>query len=200
MYIPPHQYIRRRATELPALEDSLGNAVTRLSNIVETSTGRFFKISQDKLAQGDFKDAQELFRTLSTVFENIPVSNKVIITDNDRIKGEFNRYFQYNTSTGRIKEINREEVQNITLSVYETIETLPWVIKGPVKDRIIDNIRYQGLESRNKKAVEKLSKVIPGILNTVTDFSEFALTQEIEEIPVEPQKDSFYIPSPSKKL
>jgi hypothetical protein len=113
------------------------------------------------------------------------------------------RFFHKNTSTGIVKEINKQQYLGIVKNKTNTdkITSIDWVVKGPTKDQTINGYFLEGVESRNKKAIEHLKKELSGAEALVSNPLEYV----VEEIlpaskPIPQQKVDIVIPSPGKRL
>lgn len=210
MYVPSHQYIVKSTREIPTLRDKEGNIYTK-ATVVNISSGEYYDVPAEDLLLGVFTNAIRLFADEidgnSPTIENITPKEYVIPsivftpTLTDIENGTITRYFIVNTSTGKVKEISKDnyEIKAKDKSLFEYIGKLDWRTEGPAEDIYINNRKYIGAASINKQAVESLNKEIPGLSTLITDYSQYVVPS-IHENKGPIDRDSFYIPAPSKKL
>lgn len=194
MYIPP---IR---TSEPAY--------TPGGEFVVLSTGRDYKGDYIEDFRGRFfagKTIEENGEELEQV-EKVKESNKLTknflkglplllgffkpkLKKGDREKGQTSRYILQNKNTKQISEVDKESFFDLqdTLTGYTAVE-VPWIIKGPAEDKIINGYPFEGAASKNKKAIQDLESQIPGISLFITNYSE--LVEEPTPIPTNQAKES----------
>jgi hypothetical protein len=98
-------------------------------------------------------------------------------------KGQTSRYIIQNKNTKQISEVDKDtffQVQDI-LPGFTTVE-VPWIIKGPAEDKIINGYPYKGAASRNKETIQELESKIPGISAYITDYSVLVVEPEIKQV------------------
>lgn len=226
MYLPKSQYVLKSIEEVGsfnlAVKDT-GNAAGKaeqvsqtLSNqntkVIVTSFGAIFSTLGVNLDKGDFSKAIELIEVEDqnnnpTLFDSDKgkdiVNIKIPPTTDDLTKGIMKRFFHKNTSTGIVKEINKQQYLDIVKNKTNTdkINSIDWVVKGPTKDQTINGYFLEGVESKNKKAIEHLKKELSGAEALVSNPLEYV----VEEIlpaskPIPQQKVDIVIPSPGKRL
>lgn len=200
MYYPKHQIKKLTGGDVPKLLDQAGNTVNALQ-VIQTGDGNFFESDQQAIDTGNFNNAVRLFKQSEQPSQ--PTDNVLQQKDIDYSKPTTKRYFLFNRSNNKIKELKREQYVNKTKNKrpYEVLEVLQWTIKGPIKDVYINNKLYQGAETANKKAVEQLKSTIPTIESKISSYSEFVKDVKTKGVPVEQYKidtDRFFIPAPSK--
>lgn len=199
MYYPKHQIKKVIGDQIPVIQDSGGNTV-KLSSAILTGDGKIFKNNTNALTTGNFNGVEQYFRP-----EIAPkqVNEKVLTQqDIDYSKDSITRYFIYNKSKNTIKELSKNQyiLKKQNKRTYETLADIEWKIKGPVDDVFINDYLLEGAETINRKAVEKISKDIPGIKNKINNYSKFVKdvpTEGIKKVNYKPDTDKFYIPSPS---
>lgn len=202
MYYPKHQIKKLTGPKVPNLLNQAGDVIKPLQ-VIQTGDGNFFEYNQQAIDTGNFDKAVRLVRQSEQPTEQADtvLQQKSI----DYSKPTVKRYFLYNRSNNKIKELSRKNyiIKNQNKQPYEVLEVLEWKVKGPIKDLYIQDKYYQGAETTNKKAVELLKARIPTIQSKITNYSEFVQETKTKGIPADQYKsstDNFYIPGPSKKL
>jgi len=202
MYYPKHQIKKLIGDKVPQLQDTVGNTIKPFQ-VIQTGDGNFFEFSQQLLDTGNFLNAVRLLKPQDE--PKIPNETVLLEKDIDYSKDSIERYFLYNRSNGKIKELSRKQYIDKVKDnrKYETLEKVQWKIQGPVDDIYIKGVLYQGARSQNRKAIEQIKQTIPSIENKVKDYAQFVRDVEIDGIKQQDYKnntDQFYIPGPSKKL
>jgi len=200
MYYPKHQIKKLTGSDVPKLVDQSGSPVNRLQ-VIQTGDGNFFESNQQAIDTGHFDNAVRLFKQSEQPSQ--PTDSVLQQKDIDYSKPTTKRYFLFNRSNNKIKELKREQYIKKTKNKRpsEVLEVLQWTIKGPIKDVYINNKLYQGAETANKKAVEQLKKTIPTIESKIPSYSQFVRDIQVKGIPADDYKtntDSYSIPAPSK--
>lgn len=98
-------------------------------------------------------------------------------------KGQTSRYIIQNKNTKQISEVDKDtffQVQDI-LPGFTAVE-VPWVIKGPAEDKVINGYPYKGAASKNKEIIQELESQIPGISTYITDYSALVVEPEIKQV------------------
>jgi len=202
MYLPKHQYRKVESIDQPQLRDGLGNVLNNPS-IIKTSAGEYFDVPPADLALGIFTNAVQGFPVPGETPQ--PVEELFAPTDRDKAIGKVKRYFVQNKSTAKVKEIAKESFDAISKNkqLYETIGTLEWQLQGPINDIEVQGAIFKGAATNNRAAVLELNKTIPGVVDIITSYTQFVQStpaDTIQESKVVPQKNSFNIPAPGKKL
>ena len=93
------------------------------------------------------------------------------LTKREKDSGVAKRYFLQNRATSKIQEVDeptynaaKKELPN---RVFAQVD---WNVKGPAEDKMFGQYRYEGAESKNKKAIQELEKQMPGISTLITDY------------------------------
>lgn len=93
------------------------------------------------------------------------------LTKKETDSGVAKRYFLQNRATNKIQEVDeptynaaKKELPN---RVFAQVD---WNVKGPAEDKMFGQYKYEGAESRNKKAIQELEKQMPGISTFITDY------------------------------
>lgn len=111
---------------------------------------------------------------LKTVFTKQPSSS-------DLFNGKTSRFFVKDTATGKIAETDEQTAKQLQAEIPNIkIGSVDWIIQGPAEDRMFGIYKYEGAISRNKKAIEKLEKDLPGISSFVTDYA-FLVKDPVQE-------------------
>lgn len=227
MYLPKHQYIQRKISELGDLEgmlDEAGNLITNLNkSVIVTAAGVVYDLVGVNLDRGDFTNAKRLFPKVSTAIEeqntNSPgslneedpqlgsrentISVKLPPTTKERELGIMKRCFYRNLSTGKVKEVLKPQALKLQQSrqKYEQIVCVDWVVKGPLEDQLIKGYFLEGVRSKNEKTLQLLEKNMPGVDTLITSPAEYVENTNIQAIQ-QPTVNNpgLIIPSPGKKL
>lgn len=223
MYLPKSQYKFTKQNDLPgpvvALVDKLGNEVEEFKEIVLTATGRIFDKAGINFDKGDFSKAKELFAQLSDEdidpgfdsegilnpqsSNDATISLKLPPTSEERRKGIKERYFCNNKCTGKLKEISKVQSFKLARSQDRCIEIakVDWVIKGPVKDQVVNGYIVEGVEKANQRSIEQLKKMMPGIEALIKSPLEYVQDTSIRSSKqITPSNKDIVIPSPGKRL
>ena len=220
MYLPKSQYKIVKQTDLSdntvLLKNAAGEEISQNVDVVLTSFGTIFDKKGINFDKGDFSNATQLFLeefdedvdrgtednpTLSS--DDRTVALKLPPTSEDRKKGIMQRCFYRNKCNGKLKEISKVQFLNLVRNSTkcEELARMNWIIKGPIKDQAINGYVLEGVESRNKKSLEELKKIMPGVEAIVTsplEYVEDIFVPSAKEI--QPQNRDIVIPAPSKKL
>jgi hypothetical protein len=105
----------------------------------------------------------------------------------DRAKGVTKRYFVQDKRTNKITETDLQTYQEAQKLPSKRFAFTDWIIKGPAEDAVIKGYPFEGAASKNRKAILKLEKDMPGISKFITDYSF-----QVEEIanPIDNQLSS----------
>jgi len=105
-----------------------------------------------------------------------PTYSKVNPNENDYISGFFFRYF--------VKKYHSDYISEVAISDYNTVQVehfakakVPWKLIGTLNDSQIG----PGVADTNRRIISGVNKMIGGIVNYVTDFSEYARLQAADE-------------------
>jgi uncharacterized protein YqeY len=86
-------------------------------------------------------------------------------------KGIAKRYFVQDNRDKKISETSQELFEQGKEGIPDfTYIEVPWNITNPAEDLIVNGIKFQGSESRNKETIHNLEKDMPGISKFVTDY------------------------------
>lgn len=228
MYLPKHQYTKKTLEELDALfnlkiggktgkvSNSIVERVTQMLNnqntqVVVTSTGQVFSTLGIDFEKGDFSNAIELVKTNEntdpTLFDNDRGSDvksiKLPPSSKEKQAGVMKRCFYKNLSTGKVKEIIRPKAIKLakTRERFEQVVCVDWEIKGPAKDQTVKGYFLEGIETRNKKKLDQLKKVMSGaelLIGGPLEYVQDTLSPKSETI--KKQDKDIVIPSPGKRL
>jgi hypothetical protein len=226
MYLPKSQYVLKSIEEVGsfnlAVKDTTnagGKAeqvaqtlFNQNTKVIVTSFGAIFSTLGVNLDKGDFSKAIELIEVKEqnnnpTLFDSDKGSEikniKVPPTVDDLTKGTMKRFFHKNVSTGIVKEIDKQQYLDIVRNKTNTdkVVSIDWVVKGPAKDQTINGYFLEGVESKNKRAIEHLRRELSGAEALVPNPLEY-VTEEtiIAARPIPEQKIDIVIPSPGKRL
>lgn len=99
-----------------------------------------------------------------------------IPTDSDYNKGYITRYFvkRVNGDMSTVREISREDHENISKDPLYNSVSLTWVIKGNLSPSYIGNqIVLSGVLNINDATIKKAEEVVPGISFILINLSQF---------------------------
>lgn len=94
-------------------------------------------------------------------------------TSEERAAGMFVRYFVQNRNNNKVIEVNKGKYDLFLNVTYVKRVQLDWVLKSPSADVIINGYKYEGAETRNKRAVEKAEETIPSLKSYIKSYNEF---------------------------
>jgi hypothetical protein len=203
MYVPKHQFtIKRLASTESRVQYEDGTPYTK-GSYVELSNGSVYDVPNDDLQKGDFSRARKLINAfLPLVVGTGLLILKSFIAKKKAGEKTITRYFIRHKSAKQVIEVSEEgfkaELQNPVS--YKQGVSLPWQISGPVQDYEVNGFRYEGVVTKNKRAVEEAKKTIPTLDQYITDYAFLAEDVEKYEAATDRTPDRFYIPSPSKTV
>jgi hypothetical protein len=93
------------------------------------------------------------------------------ISQDEIDKGIAKRYFVQDNRTLKVSETSEELYEQGKKELPDFLfAEVPWHINSPAEDMVINGMKFQGSESRNKETINKLDEKMPGIVNFVTDY------------------------------
>ena len=94
-------------------------------------------------------------------------------SDSDYRRGFFVRYFVKRVNGDVIIEVNRENYESITKSLYESVD-IRWEITG-TKNDVYSNGKLQssGVTEKNTKSIKIAEKTLTGITNKLINPTQF---------------------------
>ena len=93
-------------------------------------------------------------------------------TNSEKQTGVAKRYFVQDLNDNKIVETDRTTYAQTKLQVpNRNFAEVDWIIKGPAKDAMFGNYPFEGAESKNKKTIQALNKIMPGISTFITDYA-----------------------------
>lgn len=108
---------------------------------------------------------------------------KKALTAGELIRGIARRFFIQDKKNNKILETDKQTyLQAKKETPNKRFAEIEWIIKGPSEDKVINNYKYEGAESKNKKTIQDLEKQMPGISTYITNYKEFVQ----EPVPVQP--------------
>ena len=110
-----------------------------------------------------------------SLFQALQSAFKKKLSQDEVDKGIANRYLVQDNRTNKISETSQElfEQGKKEISDFKYVE-VPWSIGYPSEDIEINGIKFQGSESRNKEAIQKLEEELPGVSKFITDYKYLA--------------------------
>ena len=101
------------------------------------------------------------------------------LTDVNYQQGKFSRFFVKNNVTQEVYEIGPNHHRALTSKnkdfhwpSYDVVQ-VDWKITGEVADKEINGYLVEGIESQNRRAIQKAAEVIPELVNFITDYLEY---------------------------
>lgn len=92
-------------------------------------------------------------------------------TASEKKAGTMKRYFVKDKNTSKINETTQDIYQQAKQLPNRLFAEMNWTIKGPANDIDFNGITYLGAESKNRQAVLKLEKTLPGISNYIQQYN-----------------------------
>jgi hypothetical protein len=173
-YVPKGKYKKAKHT-------SGGEFVTTLDK--EPYKGYYIEIYGGQYRAGttpedNGAELTKLASSISTIKKILPVVASLAagffgrkLTKRESDSGVVKRYFIQNRVNNKIQEVDeptynaaKKELPN---RVFVQVD---WNVKGPAEDKMFGQYKYEGTESKNKKAIQDLEKQIPGISTFITDY------------------------------
>lgn len=200
MYVPRHQYTVKKIQNTEGRVQYEDGTPYRKGTFVEMSNGDCYEVPESDLKQGNFSRAKKLVVAFAATALGVGATLLTSYLAKKRAgTTSIKRYFIHHKPTDKIIEVSEEDYRAEIQSpvAYKQGFELDWQIAGPIEDTVIGGFPYQGVVSRNKKAVDDIAQVIPAAKTYITDFKFLAESEESTEIFEKPVPDRFYIPSPS---
>ena len=143
---------------------------------IETFDGRFYSgtkpeengVELEELKPGFLEDLMPLAVPVLGLLAGFFAGK---LRKGDRAKGVTKRYFVQDKRTNKITETNLQTYQEAQRLPSKRFAFTDWIIKGPAEDAIIKGYPFEGAASKNRKAILKLEKDMPGISKFITDYS-----------------------------
>lgn len=201
MYVPKHQYVKKtllNTESRPQYED--GTPYLKASYI-ELSNGDAYDVPEEDLERGNFERAKKLILSLNTQIPGTLLSLlRSFIPKVKPGQRSIRRYFIRHKVVNQVIEVSEEDykAEVLNLAPHKEAVQVDWIVSGPVEDYTVSGYIYEGLKSKNKKAILEAEKTLSGLSNYIDDFA--FLAQDVGKYPVEQKVESaiFDIPSPSK--
>jgi hypothetical protein len=96
---------------------------------------------------------------------------KRLLTKAEKSKGVAKRYFVQDKNNNKIVETDKANfLQTQQQVMSRRFAEVDWIIKGPAEDKMFGKYKYEGAESKNRKAIQALEKQMPGISTFITDY------------------------------
>lgn len=201
MYIPKSQYRKLKPSDLASFYTESDFLEINPKPLFLLSTGDVYAISEEDLQAGRFENGEKIEDPFGEILPSSTSENSIITpTEKDYQIGYYSRYFISNTIVNKITEVSKERIQK-SLEKYERAISIPWILRGPVKDQNINGIFYEGAGSKNKKAVNEGTKLMPGLNALLLDFGQYVADYQTntEFDPTLNSDPGIIIPAPSKK-
>lgn len=134
---------------------------------------------QDRYFAGESldKNSKEILpiqeTTVQTNTQKVFVEQKVEPSIDDRVRGEWTRYFLQNKANLHIIEVKKDRFDAYKKTPNIVLGKLKWNLKGPADNVIKGPYVYYGASHQNRLATEKLETTLKGITNFIKDYSEF---------------------------
>ena len=100
-------------------------------------------------------------------------------TEEDLVRGVYERYFTQHNTTGKVSEIAEEDYIKLLNKSKEyhypsyTVGKTLWRLKGPVANQTINGYIVQGAEEVNVIFIQILQRQLPNIRTYLTDPTQF---------------------------
>lgn len=200
MYVPKHQYTKKVILNTESRPQYVDGAPYTKTSYIELSNGDAYDVPEEDLEKGSFVNAKKLILNLP---KQIPGTLLTLIRSFiPKVKPgqrSIRRYFVRHKVANQVIEVSEEEYKEELLNPvpYKEVVQVDWIVSGPVEDYKVSGYMYEGLKSRNKKAILEAEKTLTGLSNYIDDYA--FLAQDVDKYPVEVTPDSavFDIPSPS---
>lgn len=105
-----------------------------------------------------------------------PIYRKVLPTEDNYIQGYFFRYFVKKYHSPYVTEVNKDTYSATQVEHFAKAE-IPWKLIGTLND----SQKGPGVADTNRRIISGVNTLIDGIVNYVTDFSEYARLQTVDE-------------------
>lgn len=123
-----------------------------------------------------------IYNQLKNVEKGIePIAYSSYPTEKEYEQKFFKRYFVKKRNEETIIEIDKNQYETLTkknkgiLGEYYLGIELEWKIKGPRNDQYKNQILIEhGIEDTNQKTVYQKNKEMPGLINVLTNYLEYA--------------------------
>ena len=127
------------------------------------------------------KDNSEKFRYDSIASQlpqsfYFPVYRKTLPLEDNYLQGYFFRYFVKKYHSPFVVEVTKDTYSATQVEHFAKAE-IPWKLVGTVND----SQKGPGVFDTNRRIISGVNKIIDGILNYVTDFTEYARLQAADE-------------------
>jgi hypothetical protein len=136
-----------------------------------------------------------------SLFAVLQSAYKKQLSQDEIDKGLAKRYFVQDNRTNKISETSQEafEQAKTDLPNFKSAE-VDWNIRTPAQDVVINGIKFQGSESRNKEAIKNLESQLPGISNYVTDYTYLVPEVPLPESVLPVETETISKPDPTTAL
>jgi hypothetical protein len=130
-------------------------------------------VELEKLERSSLTNSQgnALFALGLSLLALLQSAFKKQLTQDEINKGIAKRYFVQDNRDKKISETSEDLFEQGKKDLPSfTYTEVPWHISNPVEDIVINGIKFQGSESRNKEIIKNLENTVPGISKFVTDY------------------------------
>jgi hypothetical protein len=203
MFVPKTKHTKpKRST---GTQFFLKNGVRYIGLFVQLFDGRFFTGSTVNSTSQELFESREPDNEEDTVaLSDLRTVNLQPPSQRERASGRYQRYFLKDTRTSKIVEVGVEDYNQARNQNSRQRASLPWQIEGPDEDTYINGYLYTGVKTNNKKTVDEANKTMSGLTDYISeDYTKFNKSVTVQGDTASTRPDntqSFYIPSPSKKL
>ena len=121
------------------------------------------------------------YRTLKNQFTKktykTPTSIPLRITKQDILNGSLTRYFLKKHNESTILEVNRVQYRQwqndvIDSKLYSAV-SLTWFISGNINDEYQNGIKVEGVITKNKKELQRVSLSMPELTSYLIDLTQY---------------------------
>tara|TARA_B100002019_G_C21050984_1_gene489257 strand:- start:72 stop:668 length:597 start_codon:yes stop_codon:yes gene_type:complete len=198
MWLPKIKIKKPDKSQIGEIVDEAGNAL--IGGFFETFKGQFFSGDKPSSKSKLLRDVDKAETNTLTNQPN-PVKQEFNPpTEKELLNGDFKRYFIRDKRNGNIAETTKAKYQNFVPKLYLEIIAVDWILTPPAKDVYFNGMKFEGAETKNKKAIEEISKTFEGLDQYIQNYSEFVPESNISGDKTTPPAESnttFDLPSPS---
>lgn len=200
MYIPKHQYTIKQLTSTEGrfqYED--GTPFTNF-NYVELSNGLKYDVSKSDLSVGDFRRARKIISPVELLDPRLDLDMlKSFIPTAPIGKVSINRYFIKHKVLNRITEVDQETYTRFNTDTPSHLEfgELVWHVIGPKYDINKLGMLQEGTVTKNKRQVDQLQKILPGISTYLTNLEFLSDPNFKDQLQTSSNIIKITLPSPS---
>jgi hypothetical protein len=200
MYVPKHQYTKKTLLNTEARAQYENGTPYTKATYIELSNGDAYDVPEADLQNGNFRNAKKLILdSVSQYAGTALLLAKSIVLKIKPGQKTVPRYFIRHKVAKQVIEVSEDDYNTevANLAPYKQALQLTWTVAGPVEDYQVNGYLYEGVKTKNRKAVEEAQKQMPELPQYITDYAYLA--QDVDKFEPAPQTSSisFDIPSPA---